>query len=150
MSNSSTRTPAVPAVLDDPMRNRGVAFTLADRAALGLTGRLAQLARAAARRKVSQLEEALEGAEFFTPVHAGLLSAMLARIDRADSAIGQVSQVTGELLAPYEEQLQQVEAMPGWGRRSAQDAIAETGIDMTRFRTPAHLVSWAGRSPLDQ
>ena len=40
--------------------------------------------------------------------------------------------------------------MPGWGRRSAQDAIAETGIDMTRFRTPAHLVSWAGRSPLEQ
>jgi hypothetical protein len=28
---------------------------------------LAQLARAAARRKISQLEEALEGAEFFTP-----------------------------------------------------------------------------------
>ena len=40
MSNSSTRAPAVPAVLDDPMRNQGVAFTVADRAALGLTGRL--------------------------------------------------------------------------------------------------------------
>ena len=111
---------------------------------------LAQLARAAARRKISQLEEALEGAEFFTPVHAGLLSAMLARIDQASRDIEQVSQVIEELLAPYEEQLQQVEAMPGWGRRSAQDAIAETGIDMTRFRTPAHLVSWAGRSPLEQ
>src|SRR5712672_3085277 len=30
---------------------------------------LAQLARAAARRKISQLEQALEGAEFFTPAH---------------------------------------------------------------------------------
>ena len=58
--------------------------------------------------------------------------------------------MTEQLLAPHEEQLQQVEEMPGWGRRSAQDAIAETGTDMTRFRTPAHLVSWAGRSPLDQ
>ena len=37
---SMTRTPAVPGVLDDPMRNRGVAFTAAERAALGLTGRL--------------------------------------------------------------------------------------------------------------
>jgi malate dehydrogenase (oxaloacetate-decarboxylating) len=37
---SMTRTPAVPGVLDDPMRNRGVAFTLAEREALGLTGRL--------------------------------------------------------------------------------------------------------------
>jgi malate dehydrogenase (oxaloacetate-decarboxylating) len=37
---SMTRTPAVPGVLDDPMRNRGVAFTAAEREALGLTGRL--------------------------------------------------------------------------------------------------------------
>jgi transposase len=111
---------------------------------------LARLARATARRKIPELEEALEGAEFFTPVHAGLLSAMLARIDRTASDIDQVSQVIEHLLAPHEEQLQQVEGMPGWGRRSAQDAIAETGIDMTRFLTPAHLVSWAGRSPVDQ
>jgi transposase len=39
--------------------------------------------------------------------------------------------------------------MPGWGRRSAEDAIAETGVDMSRFPTPAHLASWAGRTPLD-
>jgi malate dehydrogenase (oxaloacetate-decarboxylating) len=37
---STTRTPAVPGVLDDPMRDRGVAFTVAEREALGLTGRL--------------------------------------------------------------------------------------------------------------
>jgi malate dehydrogenase (oxaloacetate-decarboxylating) len=37
---SATRTPAVPGVLNDPMRNRGVAFSLAEREALGLTGRL--------------------------------------------------------------------------------------------------------------
>jgi malate dehydrogenase (oxaloacetate-decarboxylating) len=39
-SDSSMRTPAVPAVLDDPMRYRGVAFTEAERTAHGLTGRL--------------------------------------------------------------------------------------------------------------
>ena len=39
--------------------------------------------------------------------------------------------------------------MPGWARRAAQDAIAETGADMSRFRTGAHLVSWSGRAPLD-
>ena len=53
------------------------------------------------------------------------------------------------LLAPHEEQLQQAESMPGWGRRAAQDAVAETGTDMTRFPTGAHLASWAGRTPLD-
>jgi hypothetical protein len=41
---------------------------------------LAQLARTRARRKISQLEEALEGAEFFTPEHAALLTIMLQRV----------------------------------------------------------------------
>jgi hypothetical protein len=40
MTTSTTRTPVVPGVLDDPMRNRGVAFSTAEREALGLTGRL--------------------------------------------------------------------------------------------------------------
>ena len=43
---------------------------------------LAQLARRQARRKISQLEEALEGAEFFTAEHAALLAKVLQRIDR--------------------------------------------------------------------
>ena len=48
---------------------------------------LAQLARTAARRKIAELEEALEGAEFFTAEHAALLAAMLARIDRLTADI---------------------------------------------------------------
>ena len=110
---------------------------------------LAQLARARARRKISELEEALEGAEFFTAEHAALLAAMLARIDRVNAEIARLSEVIETLLEPYEEQLQQAESMPGWGRRAAEDALAETGTDMTRFRTGAHLASWAGRTPLD-
>ena len=39
-TKNSAPTPEVPSVLDDPMRNRGVAFSLAEREALGLTGRL--------------------------------------------------------------------------------------------------------------
>jgi transposase len=102
---------------------------------------LAQLARAAARRKISQLEEAVEGAEFFTPAHATLLAAMLARIDHLNADIGQLTEVIERLLAPYEEQLAQAESMPGWARRAAQDTLAETGPDMSRFP------SWDSRPP---
>jgi transposase len=110
---------------------------------------LAQLARAAARRKISQLEEAVEGAEFFTAGHAALLAVMLARIDRLTADIDQLTAVIERLLAPYEDQLAQAESMPGWGRHAAQDVLAETGPDMSRFPTGAHLASWAGRAPLD-
>ena len=110
---------------------------------------LAQLARTAARRKISQLEEALEGAQFFTPAHAALPAKMLARTGRLTADIGHLTAVVEQLLAPYEEQLQQAESMPGWARRAAQDAIAETGAGMSWFRTGPPLVSWGGRAPAD-
>ena len=89
---------------------------------------LAQLARARARRKITELEHALEGAEFFVPEHAVLLAKMLARIDQLTAEIGELTEVIERLLAPWEEeQLAQAESMPGWGRRSAEDALAESG-----------------------
>ena len=40
--------------------------------------------------------------------------------------------------------------MPGWGRRSAEDTLAETGPHMSKFPTSGRLApSWAGRTPLD-
>src|SRR5580704_849929 len=71
---------------------------------------LAQLARRRARRKIAQLEEALEGAEFFTPAHAALLAKVLARIDRLSADIEDLTAVIEQLLTPYEEQLAQAEA----------------------------------------
>src|SRR5215831_14737904 len=40
MIESTVRAAAVPAVLDDPFRNRGVAFSVKERESLGLAGRL--------------------------------------------------------------------------------------------------------------
>jgi transposase len=111
---------------------------------------LAELARGKARPKRTRLAEALDGTEFFTPEHAALLKVMLERIDSIDAEITRLTAVIDRLLAPYEEQLQQAESMPGWGRRAAQDVIAETGTDMTRFPTPGHLASWCGRTPLER
>ena len=61
---------------------------------------LAQLARAAARRKIAELEEALEGAEFFTAEHAVLLATMLARIDRLTADIDELTTVIETAAGP--------------------------------------------------
>jgi transposase len=74
---------------------------------------------------------------------------MLARIDRLTAEAGELTEIIERLLVPYEEQLRQAESMPGWGRRSAEDAVAETGVDMTKFPTGGHLSSWGGKTPLD-
>jgi transposase len=111
---------------------------------------LAGCARTRARCKIPQLREALEGAEFFTAHHARLLQSILGRIDAITAETGELSAVVEDLLAPHEEQLQQAGSQPGWGRRSAQDVIAGTGVDMTRFPTGGHLASWSGKTPLDK
>jgi transposase len=40
-----------------------------------------------------------------------------------------------------------VETIPGIGETVAQAIIAETGADMSRFPTAAHLAAWAGLAP---
>ena len=40
-----------------------------------------------------------------------------------------------------------LDEIPGISAELACSIIAETGLDMTRFPTAAHLVSWAGLSP---
>ena len=40
-----------------------------------------------------------------------------------------------------------LDQIPGIGRHGAQVILAETGLDMARFPTAAHLVSWAKLSP---
>jgi transposase len=42
---------------------------------------------------------------------------------------------------------ERLDTIPGVGRRAAEVIIAETGADMTRFPTAAHLSSWAGMCP---
>jgi transposase len=43
---------------------------------------------------------------------------------------------------------QRLAEIPGISRKLAMAIIAETGLDMTRFPTAGHLVSWAGLAPV--
>src|SRR5918999_1726481 len=50
-------------------------------------------------------------------------------------------------MGPNEEAIERLDSIPGVGRRSAEEILAETGTDMSRFPTAAHLASWAKVSP---
>ena len=47
----------------------------------------------------------------------------------------------------YKAASEAIDAIPGIGRISAQQIIAEIGYNMDRFPSAAHLCSWAGLCP---
>jgi transposase len=106
---------------------------------------LAALARARLRAKVAALEEAFTG--YFTDHHAFLLAKMLTRIDALTADIAELDARIAELLAPFAPAVARLDAIPGIGPTAAAVLLAEVGVDMTRFPTPAHLASWARLAP---
>jgi transposase len=108
---------------------------------------LAELARGTMRRKIARLEEALD-CSFFTPEHAFILQMMLDSIDHLTAQIAVLDERIAMLCEPYERQVAQLDAIPGFGVTTAQDLIAEIGVDMTVFPTAGHLCSWARLAPL--
>jgi transposase len=106
---------------------------------------LAQLARSRMRTKISQLEEAFTG--HFTDHHAFLLTRMLARVDGINADIAAVEERIGEQIAPFAWAADRLDEIPGIGPIAAAVILAETGIDMSHFPTPGHLVSWARFAP---
>ena len=130
---------------------------------------LARLARGRMRVKHAALVEALTGR---FDAHHGELARML--LDQIDALTAQVATLTTrieELIgaipaaqgvdgdgtagpaaglsegAPVLPAIDRLDEITGIGRSAAQGIIAEVGLDMTRFPTPGHLVSWAKLSP---
>ncbi len=99
------------------------------------------------RRKTAQLREALTG--HFDDHHAFICATMLRRIDTLAADIAELDTQIEQMIAPHTHAVNTLDEITGVGLRSAQEIIAELGVDMTVFPTAAHLVSWAKFSPID-
>ena len=106
---------------------------------------LARLARRAMRRKITVPGKAFTG--YFTDHHAFLLGRMLARVDAISGDIAGLDARIEEQIAPFVATVARLDEVPGINLAAAHAILAGTGLDMARFPTAGHLVSWAKYAP---
>jgi transposase len=109
---------------------------------------LAAMARGRMRAKTTVLEEALTG--HFEDHHGFLLRSMLTHVDALSVQIEEVATRIEAAIAPFAPAVTRLDEIAGIGVVTAQEVIGEIGVDMSRFLTPAHLVSWAKFAPIDK
>ena len=106
---------------------------------------LANLAKGRMRRKIPDLAQALTGT--FDAHHAQLARSMLRRLELVELALAELNAVIVQACRPWQHQIELLQTIPGVGETVAQVIVAETGADMTRFPSAAHLAAWAGLAP---
>jgi transposase len=106
---------------------------------------IAELAKGRLREKKPELALALEGR--FRPHHTKLLRRILSHIDFLAESITECEQEIDELCRPFAAVLERLDGITGVNLRSAQDLVAEIGLDMSQFPSHKHLCSWGGVSP---
>jgi len=106
---------------------------------------LAQLAKRKLRAKIPELTEALNGR--FKDHHRYMTALYLRRIDAHTADINDLSARIEAAMEPFRGARDLLTSIPGFNTTVAEVFIAETGADMTVFRTAGHLASWAGTSP---
>jgi transposase len=79
--------------------------------------------------------------------HRFLLKLHLEQIEALEKGIREVEARMGETLVPFRVQVEQLKTIPGVSDTVAQTILGEIGVDMGRFPTSAHLISWAGLCP---
>ena len=104
--------------------------------------KLADLARRRLRKKIPQLQRALNGS--VTDHHRFLLRTQMDHLDHLERLIGQYNERIDEVLDPFAATLARLVTIPGVDFRVAEVVLAEIGMDMSRFPTAGHLSSWAG------
>lgn len=107
--------------------------------------KLLELAGTRLKTDRSKIREALHGR--MTAHHRFLLKLHLDQIDALSTAIASVDTEVGSSLEPFRAAVALLKSIPGVSELSAQIIVSEIGLDMSRFPSAGHLISWAGLCP---
>ncbi len=92
-----------------------------------------------------QLQASLQGK--ITSNHRFLIKQHLEHIDMILKSIDKIDKEIKETLNPLYEAAKKLETIPGISLVAGLTIISEIGLDMSRFATSGHLLSWAGLCP---
>jgi len=92
-----------------------------------------------------KLRAALTGR--ITDRHRFLLRLHLRQGDALNAAIAEIDAEVDRELDPFRQAVHLLRTIPGVSDLTAQVIVSEIGIDMGRFPTAGHLISWAGLCP---
>jgi len=106
---------------------------------------LAELSQGKLKNKMDELKRALKG--LINHHQRMLLEIQLRHIDYLDEEIAKLDEEIKNRMLPFEKDLALLDTIPGVGRRTAEQIIAEIGTNMEQFPSAAHLCSWAGLCP---
>ncbi len=106
---------------------------------------MANLAVAQMRSKQEQLKQALVGRT--QPHQRFILAQLLSQIESVEQVIKQFDSQIEEYCHPFNQAVQLLDTIPGVARQAALVIVCEIGIDMSRFKSAAHLAAWAGLAP---
>jgi transposase len=106
---------------------------------------LAALAHGRIRASKEELEASLRGR--VTAHHRFMLRLHLNHLDAVDAAIACIDKEVGANVEPFRVAIEMLTTIPGISSLAAEVMVSEIGIDMSRFQTEGHLISWAGLCP---
>ena len=81
------------------------------------------------------------------PIHQKLLTHFLDRLQLVDKQIAELNRETAEAMREHGDAVARLAEVPGFGADSAQQVIAEVGVQASTFPSAAHLASWVGTNP---
>jgi transposase len=106
---------------------------------------LAALAHGRIHATAAELEAALRGR--VTSHHRFMLRIHLNHLDALNTTIADIDKEVNVNVEPFRVAIEMLTTIPGVSSLAAQVIVSEIGIDMSRFKTEGHLISWAGLCP---